>query len=109
MENSIQTLSDTEAWVYNGQWVADCPRDDCNNVELANDTYNVFTCSNCGMIAFLNFPKFSQDIMQELSLRPIPQSRNWFYPDQPLAIKAGLPHGQTVNDIIQENREHGVS
>lgn len=110
MGNLTQTLSDTEtkAWIYNGRWVADCPRNDCANVELADSVNDIFRCSNCGKTAWIEFPENHSQLMNILWERPIPQSRNWFYPDQPLAIKANLPHGQTVDDLIAENREHGV-
>ena len=95
------------AWVYSGAWVADCPSG-CGNVETLTGT-GAFHCSYCGHLAPVEFPAAIEEITQVLNRRPIPHTRNWFPPGHDLALRAGLPHGQSVNDLLVENDEHGVT
>lgn len=103
--------SRARAFVYSGMWVAECPRG-CKNVEKlfdADGRSNVFYCSNCKALADIEWADDEAGIMAVLELRPIPQNRNWFPTGHDLAVRANLPHGQTVADLVDENREHGVT
>lgn len=106
------------AWVYAGNWVADCPRA-CGNVELLYEPVRkggplarkktMFRCSYCGMETHaIEWPQDENGIMEVLGRRPIPHNRNWFPKDHPLALKSRCPHGQSVQDLIEENHENGV-
>jgi hypothetical protein len=105
------------AYVYSGDWVGDCPRP-CGNVEFLHtpsrmngprDTPRAFyLCSNCGMQAPISWPDHMNEILQVLMLRPIPQTRNWYPKDHPVAVNFRLPHGQSVRDLLSENEEHQV-
>jgi hypothetical protein len=108
------------AWVRWGDWVAECPGG-CNNVEFLFDLRNkrnpesprtvrkaVFHCSYCKHIADIEWAADEAEIMAVLDLRPIPHNRNWLPDQHPLALRWGVEHGQTVADLVEENREHGV-
>jgi hypothetical protein len=106
------------AWVYAGDWVADCPVNGCGNVEYLYTPAvpngpkvlkkPIFVCSNCGHQAVIYWPDHEMEILAILSKRPIPQNRNWFPQDHPLAVNSRVPHGQTIRDLMNENEEHGV-
>jgi hypothetical protein len=106
------------AYVYAGQWVADCPAG-CNNVEfLFNQSVmngprdirrSFFQCSNCAYTTDrIVWPRREGEILEILRRRPDPNTRNWYPRDHPVAIKSGTPHGQTVADLMTENKDHGV-
>jgi hypothetical protein len=113
------------AYVYSGDWVADCPRPKdpitgkgCGNVEFLyrasrmrgpRDTkIDFFLCSSCGYQAMIEWPRHEHEILAVLSRRPMPGTRNWYPKDHPVAINFRLPHGQSVRDLINESEEHGV-
>jgi hypothetical protein len=120
------TPGPARAWVYSGEWVADCPRPPdpitgkgCGNVEYLYSPARpggprtlrnpLFMCSNCGWQAVIDWPDSEHEIMMVLARRPMPQSRNWFPTDHPLAVNTGCAHGQSVRDLMDENAKHGVS
>ncbi|GAA1431916.1 hypothetical protein GCM10009601_51930 [Streptomyces thermospinosisporus] len=107
------------AYVLRGDWVADCPRHGCANAEFVCDRANPrdprsprtvrkgsFYCSNCHEMAPIDWPDNAAEIMEVLELRPVPQTRNWF-PEGHESTRL-FPQGQTVEDLREENREHGV-
>lgn len=104
-------------YVYCGDPVADCPRG-CGNVEF---TYlptrpggprvapmPSFRCSYCLMEAELEWPADLAEIMSVLMLRPVPHNRNWYPQDHDVAVRFRIPHGQSVQELRDENAEHGV-
>lgn len=101
------------AYVYAGDWVGDCPRS-CGNVELLVDPRTgkdrtIYRCSYCHLVVEkIDWPSNRGDIMSVLNLRPVPHNRNWYPLDHETALKFRLPHGQSVEDLKEENREHGV-
>lgn len=108
------------AYVYSGDWVADCPRA-CGGVEHLYDRANPrnpnsprilqrteFHCSYCGMTAPIEWPADMTDILGVLMLRPVPHTRNWYPQGHGVAVRFRIPHGQTVDDLRAENLEHGV-
>lgn len=108
------------AYVYAGDWVADCPRD-CGSVEhlyapiRPGDPSSprvvqvpAFQCSYCKATAAIEWPPNMADLMAVLMLRPIPHTRNWYPADHETAVRFRVPHGQTVDDLRAENAEHGV-
>lgn len=106
------------AYVYQGDWVADCPRNDCGNAEFLMEPVvvrgprvlrkPVFRCTNCQLLAEVDWPKDIDGIMEVLDRRPVPQTRNWYPEGHGTAVKFRVPHGQTVKDLLDENTEHGV-
>ncbi len=106
------------AYVYAGDWVADCPRN-CGNVEFLYQAQTIngprvlrrpfFLCSNCGMQAMIDWPDNEHEILHALSARPVPQTRNWYPADHPVAVNFRIPHGQSVRELIDESEEHGVT
>lgn len=66
-------------------------------------------CQECHQLAEIVWP--SDDDMAEiwdvLLYRP-PVNRNWYPADHITAVKFGISHGQTVDDLYDENIENGV-
>jgi hypothetical protein len=109
------------AYVYAGDWVSDCPRAGCGGVEHLYERANPrnpasprvvakpeFRCSYCQMTAPIEWPPNMAELMSVLMLRPIPHTRNWYPKDHDTAVRFRVPHGQTVDELREENREHGV-
>jgi hypothetical protein len=117
---------DARAYVYAGDWVADCTRPDCYNAEFlfelrqpgqpvsATNVRDVrktlFVCSNCRQIARIDWPdeEFRQEADLILSSRPVPSTRGWYPADHAGAVKLRVEHGQSLEDLREENRAHGV-
>lgn len=125
MEVPHERAAVARAYVYAGEWVADCPRQGpvpgragCGNVEFLyrpsrmggprDVAVDFFLCSHCGMQAPVVWPDRPHALLAVLSRRPVPDTRNWYPADHPVAIRFGLPHGQSVADLEAENEEHGV-
>lgn len=107
------------AYVYNGMWVADCPAE-CGGVEPLFEAKRkggprvvrrtLFHCSYCHhATSSIDWAPNEADIMAVLELRPIPHNRNWYPQDHPTAIRFRVEHGQSVQDLRDENAEHGIS
>lgn len=106
------------AYVYSGDWVADCVRTGCGNVEylytpsvpggVRHLRKPIFMCSNCGAQAVIDWPDHEMEILSVLSRRPVPQNRNWYPKDHPVAVNFRLEHGQSIRDLLDENEAHGV-
>lgn len=112
------------AMILRGEWVAECPRaPDCVNVEPLTDKptkfrhkaryiegpkLTMFHCRECDLVADIEWPPDADEIMEVLNRRPVPANRNWYPRGHLLAIRMDEPHGQTVADLLDENREHGV-
>lgn len=104
------------AYVYAGQWVADCPRG-CNNTELLFEKIlglpdrrkTEYLCSYCKYhTSTIEWPPNETDIELVLNLRPIPYNRNWYPKDHDVAVRFRIPHGQTIEELREENAAHGV-
>lgn len=106
------------AYVYAGEWVADCPRAGCANVEFLyrparwggprDVQVPFYQCSYCGMQADVSWPGNQHDLLAVLARRPLPDTRNWYPADHPVAVRFNIPHGQSVRDLEDENEAHGV-
>lgn len=125
-ETPTEAVPRARAYVYCGEWVADCPRPGlepdkpgCGNVEYLyrpvepNGPRTVpldfYMCSHCGYQAMITWPRRREEIMMALAVRPVPDNRNWYPTDHPVAIRFRLPHGQSIAELLGENEEHGVS
>lgn len=118
MEEPAERVPVARAYVYSGEWVADCPRPGCANVEFLyrpsrrggprDLVLGFYQCSYCGMQADITWPDNQHSILGVLARRPLPDTRNWYPADHPVAVRFGLPHGQSVRDLEDENEEHGV-
>lgn len=106
------------AYVYAGDWVADCPRGCGNTEHLFERTspngprclrVGSYVCSYCKHLAPVEWPDSIEEIMSVLSLRPVPLNRNWYPSGHDVAIRFRIPHGQSVTDLVEENAEHGIS
>lgn len=113
-------ITEARAYVYSGDWVADCPRE-CGNTEFLFKQINprnkkssrtvqksLFQCSYCGISTSIEWPTHMNAIYVTLIARPIPHTRNWYPKGHPTALKHRLPDGQTIEDLLQESKENGV-
>lgn len=93
------------AYVSWGLWVADCPRPDCLGAEhyghapvtgvVGGLTDVGFRCASCGGIYRAEWPPNADDIWHVLSMRPMPNTRNWML-------------GEELRDLVVENVAHGI-
>lgn len=97
-----------QAYVNHGRWVAYCPRPECNNAEQLQPMQWMFECSNCRLALPVDWPPNAGEIWYVLAFRPVPQTRNWYPRDHFKAVEAGIPHGETPDELREENRQHGV-
>lgn len=119
----IWESSFARAYVYAGEWVADCPRK-CGNVELLtakrdSDRHRagsqghrkeMFVCTYCSAIATsIHWPDNADEIMEILDRRPIPHTRNWYPEGHLTALEFGIPDGETAEELLAENAAHGIS
>lgn len=115
-------INRARAYIYNGDWIAECPRGaDCNNAEYLFTPIHrgaprtvrkpFYACSHCGLEADIDWPpeSFMLAAMEVLMKRPVPGNRNWYPKDHDVAVRHRKPHGQTVEQLRDENAEHGVN
>lgn len=106
LEHKRRAPSYTEAFVYAGQWVADCVYPSCANCEpLEWNQYKVL-CRECHYIADVRWPVGAARIAAVLDMRPVPTTRNWAPAGHRQAIACGFPEGQSVDELIAENEEN---
>jgi hypothetical protein len=114
----MTSASRARAYVYHGEWVADCPRG-CGNVEFLYLPTRpggpkvaqkpVFDCSYCNLRDVpVEWPDDMPGIMTVLARRPVPHTRNWYPAGHETAVRFNVPHGQSVDDLRAENVENGV-
>lgn len=97
------------ARVNHGRWIADCPRPYCPNAMRLTPGQYTFHCAGeggCQMVAEVEWPSDPDGIWEALSARPVPSTRNWYPPGHDEAVKLGLAHGQTPEDLRAETRQH---
>jgi hypothetical protein len=124
-------VATTQAYVNWGRWVADCPKIGCTSAQqlrgseppdpeqydlLVSATENVskwkrdaiFYCTNCGMLASLQWPEpaIEKAIFQELLRRPAVSNRNWYPKGHSFATAHGLRQGQTVAELKRETEDN---
>jgi hypothetical protein len=96
------------AWMYSGQWVADCPRPTCFNVEKRGQcddrttgglTADQFYCrpshGGCGVRCAVEWPYRITEIEKLVLARPFKDNQNW----RP---------GEDLLDLLGENLQHGI-
>ncbi len=98
------------AYVYCGGWVAECPAS-CGNVQaVSRDEASVYRCVYCQQLSAISWPaeEAMEEMMAVMNRRPNPSNRNWYPQDHPVAVRFGVPHGQSIQDLLEENLEHGI-
>lgn len=102
--------NNARAYVNHGRWIANCPRKYCANAIALKPKETTFHCSGpggCKMVAPVEWPSDAEEIWNVLMERPVPTTRNWFPSGHVMALKCGLPHGQSPEDLREEAREYG--
>lgn len=100
------------AYVNLGRWVADCPRPHCGGAMQLEPRQTVFHCGGldgCQVISEVVWPPDADEIWSVLAARPVPATRNWAPAGHRQALACHVPDGQTVADLLDENREHEES
>jgi hypothetical protein len=95
---------DALVYVNHGRVIMDCPYG-CGNAYKYRRGQASQKCTgpggcnyDFGILVDSSLP----EICQELAKRPNPVNRNWFPEGHPLAVRGGLPMGQSVADLAQE-------
>lgn len=100
------------AYVNFGRWVAECPRPECTNALELRPRQDRFVCDSvpdgCGMDCPVEWPENASEIWEVLTRRPVPKTRNWFPSHHLTGVLNGYPNGQTVADLLAENKLYGV-
>ena len=119
----IWSSSFARAYIYNGEWVADCPQEGCSNVEFVEqkrdqdrgvagtrgDRMDVYFCSYCKTMATsIQWPANAEELLEILERRPMPHTRNWYPEGHLTALKFGIKDGETAAELRAENELHGV-
>jgi hypothetical protein len=101
------------AYVNWGRWVVECPYG-CGNALTLPPGHPTFFCTDtagtggCHRTADIEWPPNADQIMAALAKRPAPKHRNWFPAGHPLAVRAEIPHGQTVHELDEETDRHAA-
>jgi len=88
------------AVVNAGRWIVHCPLPGCNGAQYASVQDHRFWCVDCnnkavaGQWIKVAWPDNVEDIEQALLQRPR-EAQHWLF-------------GETVADLIEQNRQHGV-
>jgi len=93
------------AYVNWDRWVADCPIN-CGGALKLDPGQTAFACPECKTISSIEWPTNADEIWEVLQERVAPRTRNWFPSGHVLALRANVPHGQTVAQLRDETAEH---
>jgi|SRR5688572_12525247 len=93
------------AYVNHGRWVADCPTT-CGGAEELEAGQTMFACEECFQISPVDWPSDADEIWNALQERPFNRVRHWYPAQHDLAVRAGIPHGQTPEELRQEATEY---
>lgn len=97
------------ARVNHGRWIADCPRPYCPNAMRLTPGQTQFHCGGeggCLLVAGVEWPQDADAIWEALAVRPVPSTRNWYPEGHAEAVKLGMAHGQTPDELRAETRLH---
>lgn len=101
--------NDARAYVNHGRWIADCPND-CGNALQLEPNQTTFHCGGaggCGQISPVEWPADRQEIWDALMERPRPKNRNWFPVGHKVGVRGNCPQGQTAKELRDEASEFG--
>lgn len=102
----------TAAAYYNwGRWIVDCPEPGCTDARAvyhpttgARQTHDV--CANGHPIQIdMPPPPVEAQIGAVLSERAVEADRSWYPTGHRRAVLSGLPTGQSVKELAEENRK----
>ncbi len=92
------------AYVNWGRWVADCPAA-CGSAIVLASGQSTFHCPECKHLSGVYWPHNPDEIMEVLEVRN-KRNQNWFPVNHDLALRFGLPHGQSVSELREETEAH---
>lgn len=110
------------AYVYNGEWVADCPAD-CKTTQFvedkpdkyrgvpgtSGDRMDYFHCGYCTSLwSSVRWPDRADEIKEILDRRPLRHTRNWYPEGHIVALQSGIRDGETIEELLAENYAHGI-
>jgi hypothetical protein len=95
------------AYVNHGRWVADCPAE-CGGAMSLDPRQGLFACGVCKQMNEVEWPDNPDEIFETLMRRPLARNRNWFPTGHFLALRGSMAHGQTVNELLEEEERYGV-
>jgi hypothetical protein len=92
---------DAPVYVNWGRLVADCPRPHCGDASAVEPGQQSMMCVN-GHPATLRWAADTPAVLAVLDERTSDKRKNWFPAGHPFAVAAGLPHGQTLDELRAE-------
>lgn len=105
------------AYLNGGRWVADCPEPGCKDARLVYEvdprtggpTGRKLTEDVCaaghGFEIVMPPPEFEAQVMAAVADRAEDADKAWYPKGHVRAALAGLPTGQSIDDLVQENAE----
>lgn len=94
-----------QAYCNHGRWIADCCRQYCQSAIQLTTGQQFFNCAECRQEAVVLWPSNVGELTEVLSARPVPSTRNWFPSGHELALRSGCDHGQTVQQLKDEQMD----
>lgn len=95
------------AFISDGRWVTNCPRDGCHNGPAADRATARAVCFDCGAVFSVEFPPEMGDVEDVLMDRPSEFNRHWTPGESPVSlaienIVRGLPAPKRLVDRIDD-------
>ncbi|WP_328382915.1 hypothetical protein OHQ88_10520 [Micromonospora zamorensis] len=90
-----------------GRFVVDCPAGGCHDAREVAPGQDGEVCV-AGHPMSLRWPDGAPALLAELQRRPDERTRNWYPEGHPAAVRAGLPQGQSVEELRAESAENGA-
>lgn len=97
--------NNARAYVNHDRWIADCPFE-CGSARQLQPGEHMYQCAECLAICTVDWPDNADEIWEVLAERRAPRFRNWFPAGHDLAVRAGVPHGQTVAQLREETKDN---
>lgn len=105
------------AYLNHGRWVCDCPEPGCTDARLVYEVHpktGILTgrkltedvCANGHPFEMVMPPEqFEAQVMAVVAERAVDADKAWYPAGHMRAVLAGLPTGQSVDDLARENHE----
>lgn len=97
----LYTPAQARAYVNHGRWIADCPLE-CGSALKLEAKQSAYHCPECQWVGTVEWPDDADEIWETLNQRQVPRTRNWYPDGHFLAVRQGVPHGQTPKELTEE-------